>query len=147
MADLSVLLLAHGAATWFLAGLIWVIQLVHYPLFDHVDRPRFVAFERRHTERITWIVAPAMAFEAGSGLYLLAVAPSGPDRWLLVLGALLLLGLALSTALVQVPCHRRLAAGFDAGVHRRLVRSNWWRTAGWTLRALLVSVLLAGLVR
>ena len=32
------LLLVHLAATWFLAGLIWVIQLVHYPLFAAVER-------------------------------------------------------------------------------------------------------------
>jgi hypothetical protein len=58
--------------------------------------------------------------------------------------ALPLLGLALvavvwtSTALLQVPAHRKLAAGYHAGAHRRLVRTNWVRTAAWTARGALV---------
>ena len=34
-----------------------------------------------------------------------------------------------STALIQVPLHRRLAGGFDPSAARRLVVTNWWRTA------------------
>ncbi len=85
-----------------------------------------------------------MALELGSGLWLLAVTPAGPARLLLTLGAGLLVALALSTACVQVPCHQRLERGFDAVVHRRLVSTNWWRTAAWSLRALLVTALVAG---
>lgn len=144
MSAATLLLLVHAAATWFLAGLIWVVQLVHYPLFDHVERSRFADFERLHAARITWIVGPAMALELGSGLWLLAVAPAGSARVLLTLGAGLLALLVVCTACVQVPCHRRLEQGFDAAVHRRLVSTNWWRTAAWSARALLVTALLAG---
>ena len=52
-------------------------------------------------------------------------------------GLALLAVIWLSTALVQVPLHRRLQGGFDAAAHRRLVRTNWLRTAAWTLRAAL----------
>jgi hypothetical protein len=48
-----------------------------------------------------------------------------------LLGALLLGGVWISTALLQAPAHGRLAQGFDAVVHRRLVRSNWIRTLAW----------------
>ena len=34
---------------------------------------------------------------------------------------------------ISVPCHRRLARGWDPAAHARLVRSNWWRSAAWTL--------------
>jgi hypothetical protein len=37
-----------------------------------------------------------------------------------------------------VPAHGRLAEGFDAGVHARLVATNWIRTMAWTLRGALV---------
>jgi hypothetical protein len=43
----------------------------------------------------------------------------------------------VSTFAVQVPLHARLAAGFDPQAHRRLVLTNWWRTAAWSLRSLL----------
>ena len=44
----------------------------------------------------------------------------------------------LSTIFVQAPLHGRLGGGFDAGLHRRLVVSNWVRTVAWALRGLLV---------
>ncbi len=44
----------------------------------------------------------------------------------------------VSTFAVQVPLHRKLAGGFEAADHRRLVVTNWVRTAAWTLRAALL---------
>ena len=42
-----------------------------------------------------------------------------------------------STALLQIPLHNALSAGFDPEVHARLVQTNWIRTIGWTARGLL----------
>ena len=142
------LLLIHAAATWFLVGLIWTIQLVHYPLFARVGADGFTVYEREHARRITWIVAPAMALEAVTAvLLLLAPVPvSGmAEGRLVLLGAVGLLAVVwVSTALIQVPCHGRLSRGFDPDAHRRLVQSNWVRTVAWTARGALVSLLLAG---
>ena len=140
--DVQIALVAHAAATWFLAGLIWVVQRVHYPLFDHVDAGRFVAFEQAHARRITWIVAPAMGLELITGAWLPWAVGPGIERSVLLVGAGLIAFLWISTAFIQVPCHARLAHGYDAAAHRRLVRTNSLRTAAWSLRALLVSWLL-----
>jgi hypothetical protein len=40
-----------------------------------------------------------------------------------------------STALWQVPLHTRLLASGSQAEVERMVRSNWLRTVGWTLRA------------
>ena len=56
-------LLAQAATTLPLVGLIWTIQLVHYPLFDGVGAEGFAAYERRHAAAITWLVAPLMLGE------------------------------------------------------------------------------------
>ena len=37
---------------------------MHYPLFSHVGRDKFPAYEARHTYRITLLVAPLMITEA-----------------------------------------------------------------------------------
>jgi hypothetical protein len=55
----------------------------------------------------------------------------------------LLLAVWGSTFLLQVPCHERLSAGWDEAVHARLVATNWIRTAGWTLRLVLLALLAA----
>ena len=55
------LLLMQVASTLILVGLIWTIQLVHYPLFDHVEAERFRDFHRQHSEHISWLVVPLTA--------------------------------------------------------------------------------------
>ena len=46
------------------------------------------------------------------------------------------------TVAVSVPCHQRLAQGWDPAVHARLTRTNWWRTAAWTLGGVVALVML-----
>ena len=46
------------------------------------------------------------------------------------------------TVAVSVPCHQRLRAGWDPAVHARLTRTNWWRTAAWTLGGVVALVML-----
>ena len=132
------LLLSNFAATLFMIGIIWFVQVVHYPLFARVEPGSFVTYEREHTRRTTWIVAPLMIVEAvvASALLLLDAGPAT------ALGALLLVGIWASTFFVQVPCHRVLERGWSASAHTRLVRSNWLRTALWTARSSIAVALL-----
>ncbi len=135
---LALALVLHAAVTWFLTGLIWCVQLVHYPLFAHVGEAHFVAYERRHTTRITWLVLPTMGIEVGLALLLSWYAPS---LWTM-LGLLLLAAIWASTFLLQVPDHRVLAQRNDAKAIARLVRTNWLRTGSWTARAGIAALLL-----
>ena len=127
----------HHAATWSLVGLIWTIQLVHYPLFSEVGSAGFVAYHRQHTRRITWVVAPLMFAE----LVTTGVLLFWGSRELWLLASLVPLGFNwVSTALVQIPLHNQLALGFDLSVHRKLVATNWWRTIAWSLRGVCLLV-------
>ena len=130
--------LTHVAATVFMTGVIWFVQIVHYPLFSGVGKAEFSAYEQRHTALTTWVVAPPMLIEALTALMLLWFRPQGVTAWQIWAGLFLLAAVWLSTALVQVPCHTILTNGFDADVHRRLVRTNWVRTIAWSLRGLLL---------
>ncbi|REJ65409.1 MAG: hypothetical protein DWQ31_18120 [Planctomycetota bacterium] len=57
-------------------------------------------------------------------------------------GAGLAVATWLMTLLVAMPQHARLARGYDPQIQRNLVRGNWYRTAAWTLRGLLVLTML-----
>jgi hypothetical protein len=125
----------HQAATWALVGLIWTIQLVHYPLFAQVGKEVFLEYHRAHTKRITWIVAPLMGIEIGTAAWLVWMGVREPG----FLFSLVPLWFNwVSTALVQIPLHNRLAEGFDVDVHQRLVGTNWWRTVAWSVRGVCV---------
>lgn len=125
------------AATFMLAGLIWTVQLVHYPALAFADPKRWAALHALHTRRISWIVVPLMLAEATSAtaVWLTAVpAEVIPRR-----AGMVLLGIAwVSTFALQVPIHERLAGAFDARLVRRLIATNWIRTAAWSGRAVLL---------
>jgi len=141
------ILVVHAALTWFLAGVIWIVQLVHYPLFAFVDPARTGAMAAAHSGRIGLVVGPAMLLEAATAVWLVAHPPAGVSRSFLVAGLVLLAVVWLSTALLQGPDNARLAAGFDAAVHRRLVDTNWIRTVAWSVRAGLVGALVLAAAR
>lgn len=132
------LVLVNLAATWLMVGLIWMVQVVHYPLLAYVGRAAFPAYERAHQGLITLIVGPVMLLElATAGLLLLARPPVMPV-WVAWLGAALVGVVWISTALLQLPLHGVLGQGFDPRSHALLVSTNWVRTLAWTLRGLLM---------
>jgi len=136
MADLN--LLIHSAATLVMFGLIWFVQLVHYPLFNRVGRQSFPAYEIAHQARTSVLVVPLMLVEALTAVSLLFVRPGVVPLAAAVAGVVLLALVWVSTYLWQVPAHTRLSESFDVAVYRRLVLTNWVRTIGWTLRGILV---------
>jgi hypothetical protein len=132
------LLPVHYAVTWALVGLIWTIQMVHYPLFAQVGPEHFVAYHRRHTREITLVVGPLMLAELVTAALL--VLEGNRDPWLLASLPLLAL-IWISTGFVQIPLHNTLTSGFDAHAHRRLVSTNWWRTAAWSARGICIMMM------
>ncbi len=130
----------HAAATWYMAGLIAFVQIVHYPLFARVGEDAFAGFHRRHLRATAWAVGPAMLVEAAAALWIAIDPPAGVAPAAAAAGLALLAAIWASTALVQVPLHRRLARGYDAGVARRLVRTNAVRAVLWGVRAALALV-------
>jgi hypothetical protein len=135
----SVLLLTHVAVTWFLVGLIWVIQVVHYPLFAEVGEQHFARYEQLHQRRITVVVAPLMLLEVITTVLLWwSVGPVIPVwQYWLALG--LLAAIWLSTALLQIPAHAKLSSTYDLTTINWLVQTNWIRTIAWTARGVIVA--------
>ena len=142
-------LLTQLAATLAMTGLIWFVQVVHYPLFARVGAAGFIEYEAAHATRTGWVVAPLMVAELATAVLLLSPrlrpAPiSAASAWF---GVALVAVLWISTALVQVPLHNRLGAGYSAHAAARLVATNWVRTTAWTARSGLVLSWIAAMLR
>ncbi len=131
---LKLILLANVAATLYLVGLIWFVQLVHYPLFGHVGPNVFSAYETAHSIRTTIAVGPPMLIEALTTALLLLYRPANISFISALIGAVLLAVIWFSTWFLQVPQHTILASGFDPEAHHFLVVSNWLRTFAWSGR-------------
>ena len=134
------ILLLNAAAVLSMTGVIWFVQVVHYPLFAAVGPERWDAYHREHSRRTTWVVALPMTVDMVSSLALVAVEPPGVSSWLLAGGAAAAVVTWVATSTLAVPAHRRLGGGWQAAVGRRLTRTNWIRTAAWSVHAVLVLV-------
>ncbi len=135
-------LLTNLVATLFMVGLIWMVQIVHYPLFDDVGEQNYLSYQQRHQSNITYIVLPVMLVELVTAVMLLWYPIEGVDKSLVYGGIGLVIVIWLSTAFLQVPCHDKLVKGFDPAAYRWLVDSNWIRTFAWSLRGGLVTWML-----
>lgn len=130
-------------ATCVMVGVIWFVQLVHYPLLALIGPDRSIEVAIEHQRRTAWVVGPPMAVEGVTTLWLLVDAPNGVNAVLPWIAAALLGGVLLSTVALSVPLHSRMAESPEANVGRRLVATNWPRTIGWTTRAVLVAIMLS----
>jgi hypothetical protein len=121
-----------------MVGLIWFVQVVHYPLMAQVGRDGFRRYEMEHQRLTTWVVAPLMLIELATAVALLWWRPAGLEIGTVLVGLALLVGIWWITYTVQVPHHASLVLSYDAGVHVQLVSGNWWRTVAWTARGVVV---------
>ncbi len=133
----SWLLLVHAGATWFMCGLIWFVQVVHYTLFRGVGASGYVRYQDDHMRLTTWVVGPMMLVEMACAVALVVWRPPVVPGGLAWAGLMLVAAVWASTAALQVPAHHRLRLGFDPTAHRRLVRTNWLRTGLWTARGVI----------
>jgi hypothetical protein len=128
----SLLLILNFTATAVMTGVIWTIQLVHYPFFHRVDKDDFGSHMDEHRKKISFIVMPVMLLELASAIGLVLI---GSNYKSIFIVALFLLALIwLSTALLQVPAHAKLATGYSKTETNKLVKSNWVRSLLWTFR-------------
>lgn len=139
--------LVQVGATLAMVGVIWVVQLVHYPLFAHVGADRFGAYHAAHVQRITWIVGPLMLAELATALWCLSAPPTRAlGWWPFALGVALIAIAWLTTALASVPYHNTLASGPNPDALAGLVHTNWPRTLAWTARGALVLWITAAMI-
>ncbi len=143
----STILLVHACVTWFLVGLIWLIQVVHYPLMKMVGREEFVPYSLRHQQAITPVVGISMLLEVATAAFLLIQDPNlRRSSWFLA-ACVLLVVIWASTAFWQVPLHRDLLNGHVTERVERLISSNWLRTIAWSVRGGIVGVLVLSRMR
>lgn len=132
---------------FFMTGVIWIIQLVHYPSFRFVEFKQFFNFQKFHTSTITFIVGPVMVLEIFSALHLLIINDFSVF-WMIQAIALIIIWLC--TAFLSVPLHTLLSQPHTSDAERLqivqvLVRTNWPRTILWTFRSLLFIVYYKGI--
>ena len=117
-----------------LTGLIWVVQVVHYPGFHGVGTESFLAYQHNHMRTISYVVISLMVTELVVALLLPALDPFR-SSWLAYTATGMVLIVWITTFFISSPLHGKLATtGYDASLIHQLVATNWIRTMAWTVR-------------
>ena len=130
-------LLGHLIFTSIMTGVIWVIQIVHYPSFHFIEKELYTAFQKFHMNKISIIVIPIMLAELITGMMLFLDKSSKSP--FLILSFVILILIWLITGVFFSKAHNELMTGYQELVVNQLVVMNWIRTLLWTLRLLLLT--------
>ena len=136
--NLMILSLIHLISTAIIVGIIWVIQVVHYPSFYFIERDEYVSFQKFHMDKISYIVVPVMLIESISGFILIY----NELNTVLLISMILLFFIWVLTGIFFVPIHQKLTSGYQEELVEKLVKINWVRTIFWTIRLLLMTAYL-----
>lgn len=132
MSRVNWIIIANAASALVMTGVIWFVQVVHYPLLAVVpaESARTAALE--HQPRTARVVGLPMAVEGVTTLWLMFDRPAGVDWRLAWAGGVCVAVALLCTVFLSVPRHTRMAERPDAAVGRELVVTNWPRTVAWS---------------
>lgn len=117
----------------YMTGIIWLIQVLHYPLFLQIQAADFSNFHLKHTKVMGFLVGPVMCIELIVGLSLIIL----QFNYLTLLNFIFVSAIWGCTFFVSVPLHSQLTRNWDPDLIDRLIRTNWPRTALWTLKLIL----------
>ena len=129
------LVLIHFLSTSLMVGVIWIIQLLHYPSFHFIDKANYSAFQDFHMNRVSYVVVPTMITELASGALVVLILPK---FFLFNISILILAIIWIITFLFFTKLHQSLTFGYDEASVNKLVRLNWLRTTFWTVRLLIL---------
>lgn len=115
-----------------MTGIIWFVQIVHYPLFLEVPDRHMAEYERQHTHLTSWVVVPLMTLELASALSFVFLFPQSFLWWS---GLVWLIFIWISTFFIQVPLHQKLTRSGMKIYAKRLDKTNWLRTLAWSIRS------------
>lgn len=130
----TIVAVINAASTLFLVGVIWIVQMVHYPYLKFSDPKTFRRAHAFHLSAITPVVAPVMILELATSAWLAIVPPQPIPAWITSAGLALVAAVWISTFAFQVPAHNALSEGYSEERIRSLVNHNWFRTTAWTIK-------------
>ncbi|QFG69443.1 hypothetical protein [Ornithinimicrobium pratense] len=134
---MSLMMIGLLAACWFMAGLMWLTQLVSYPALASVPPEDAPAVNRSNQARLMVLSTPATLLALGAGVAVAIGADTRAATWMAIALVTVLMLVGFLAGSVQSAHHQRLMKSFDPEVHRRMVSGNWVTTVGWSIAAFL----------
>ena len=141
MDTLFLILLLQVLTTWTLLGILWFMQLVHYPLFKRI-KENFVKYEKEHLKRTAAFLVPLLVIDFALNVMLVISLEKGPYTFLISFALAMNIITWLSAFFFQIEQHQTLSTHFSKSIVHKLVKTNWVSTIAWTIKSALVCALI-----
>ena len=145
MTTLAELALLNVATSWYIVGVVTMIEIHTYPSLAWLKNVSEGAWQQAHGQHCT-----AMGIIIGGPMVLQLITSiawwwlAAPHPALLTCAILVALTWLLTFAFA-VPQHNQLSKGFDDQALTRLRRTNRWRWLVWVVHAVWVSFIFLGI--
>jgi hypothetical protein len=137
---LSFYLILNLITSLMMAGIVWFMQVVQFPLFTTVRPRNFLGYGTHFKFLTAYIMAPMFLLEAIGALGL-AIKFYGHHNGLLI-GNLVLFAIAWgATLLYTLPIQNKLTERYVPARIRSLIHYNWVRTLAWSGKGALAVLL------
>ena len=141
---MTIFFLINLSSSLFLCGLIWMIQVVHYPIFHRLEKEEFISHMEFHQRKISFVVIPVMMAELITSGVLSFF--SEQFQILHITGLILVLLVWVATFFYSVPLHSALMDGYSRESVNKLCSTNRIRVFLWTAKAVLSLYILFSLM-
>lgn len=132
-------LIINLVAASFLAGLTLYSQLVHYPLFLHIDKKSFMEYHIHHLKKNTVTILIPMLIEGAFSIMFAFDYSFNIPSIIPIVCLILSTAIWIFTFAKIAPLQDRLTEdGFNKETIEMLIKINWLRLAGWGLKVVLL---------
>ena len=140
---MSFIFLFNLVLSFIAVGLIWTIQLVHYPSMSFISKDKFPEYHNFHSIRISILAMPLMLAELVTSIMLWYQNFNNAIQTVFLINLIIVVLIWLSTFLIQAPLHNVLSKEKNKEKLSKLICTNWIRTILWTSRSILMILFLA----
>jgi hypothetical protein len=138
----TIFLLINLLSTVLIAGIMWFVQLVHYPLFNAIPARNLINYGYYHTRKISGIIKPLFIVDFTTLLLLLILLGSNLSTNLMMVNIVIFIITVILTQIVFIPIHQKLSKSPNSQTISQLIRLNWIRTLIWSLKVVFMLIII-----
>lgn len=137
----TIFLLLNLISTLLIAGVLWFIQLVHFPLINEMPAKNMVNNGYYHMQKILGIINLLFIIDFITIVFLLLLVNSDLSATLMLINILIFLFTVILTRITFLPIHQNLSKNPNSFLISKLINLNWIRTLVWSLKVLFMLII------
>jgi len=135
-------LLINLLSTILIAGILWFVQLVHYPLFNEIPAKNFINYGYYHSRKVSGIIKPLFIVDFTTLILLLILLGSNLSTNLMIVNVTIFIITIVLTQIIFIPIHQKLSKSPNSQTISQLIRLNWIRTLIWSLKVVFMLIII-----